>query len=310
MGYKLAGYDLLGNCEIDPEMMGIYKRNHSPRFPFLMDIRDLARKEDLPEELFSLDVLDGSPPCSVFSTAGKRQAGWGKEKRFREGQRKQRLDDLFFAYIDLVARLRPKVAVAENVYGLVKGKARGYVNEIIKGYGEAGYDVQIFYLNSALMGVPQERTRVFFIARRKDLGLPRIELSFSERPIVFGKVRSREPGDSLQAGLYRSWLPKRRKGDSSFKHISERERGNQNGFGSRILSDWKVPVTLTSGGTFIRMCDGTKLTRRDIVSIQSFPEDYDFMGADPQYVCGMSVPPVMMANIASEIHRQWLSGMP
>lgn len=109
MGYKLAGYDLLGNCEIDPQMMKIYRKNHNPKYPFLMDIRDFNKMENLPDELFDLDIFDGSPPCSVFSIAGDREKAWGKEKAFREGQAKQSLDDLFFHYLDAVERLRPKI---------------------------------------------------------------------------------------------------------------------------------------------------------------------------------------------------------
>ena len=101
MGYKLAGYEVIGNVEIDRDMNKIYTLNHHPRFTYCMDIREFTATDNalLPEELFSLDILDGSPPCSVFSAAGEREKGWGKEKVFREGQKKQRLDDLFFAFI-------------------------------------------------------------------------------------------------------------------------------------------------------------------------------------------------------------------
>lgn len=94
MGYKLAGYTVVGNCEIDPRMMKLYQRNHHPEYSFLMDIRDFSKLQlsSLPEALRQLDILDGSPPCSVFSTAGEREKGWNREKVFREGQKKQRLD--------------------------------------------------------------------------------------------------------------------------------------------------------------------------------------------------------------------------
>ena len=86
MGYKLAGCEVLGCCEIDPKMNEIYNRNHHPRFNFLMDIRDFNKIPDneLPEELFNLDILDGSPPCTTFSMAGEREESWGKKKKFRE----------------------------------------------------------------------------------------------------------------------------------------------------------------------------------------------------------------------------------
>ena len=54
------------------------------------------------------------------------------------------------------------------------------------------------------------------------------------------------------------------------------------------------------------MCDGLLMTDRDIVNCQTFPQDYDFRGRSVQYVCGMSVPPVMMAKIAEQVYLQWL----
>lgn len=144
MGYKLAGYTVVGNCEIDEDMEVIYKKNHHPKHTYLMDIRDFNRLGTYPDELKDLDILDGSPPCSVFSDAGAREKGWGTEKTFREGQKKQRLDDLFLHFIHTAEILKPKVIIAENVKGLVAGNAKGYVNEIIKAFKSAGYSVQIF----------------------------------------------------------------------------------------------------------------------------------------------------------------------
>ena len=46
-----------------------------------MDIREFNNlpNEELPKELFELDILDGSPPCTTFSMAGKREETWGKK---------------------------------------------------------------------------------------------------------------------------------------------------------------------------------------------------------------------------------------
>lgn len=306
MGYKLAGYNVIGNCEIDPDMMKIYRHNHGPKYSYLMDIRDFVKREDLPSELYNLDILDGSPPCSVFSTAGKREDGWNREKVFREGQKKQRLDDLFFWFIDVAKRLQPKVVIAENVKGLIIGNAKGYVNEIIKAFDCAGYKVQIFLLNSAKMGVPQARERVFFVASRKDLNYPKLSLSFHEQPILFGQVRA-EKGAYLKDGIQKEMLKYRKESDKCLADINLRKRGKACNFNSSIISDKRVAPTLASGGSFFRMYDGLKLTKTDFVNCQSFPQDYDFLDQPAQYVCGMSVPPVMMANIANEIERQWLN---
>lgn len=161
LGYKLAGFDVIGNNEIDPKINAIYIKNHHPKYNFNCDIRDLNNMK-LADELYNLDILDGTPPCSVFSMAGQREKAWGIKKMFREGQKKQRLDDLFLHFIAFAEKIKPKIIVAENVKGLLFKKAKGYVNEILKAFKKAGYDVQIFLLSSAKMGVPQTRERAFF----------------------------------------------------------------------------------------------------------------------------------------------------
>ena len=95
MGYKLAGFDVIGCNEIDPKVFEVYKANHKPKHAFVCSIRDMVTAENLPDDLFDLDILDGSPPCTSFSTAGVRERDWGKQKVFSEGQQLQRLDDLF-----------------------------------------------------------------------------------------------------------------------------------------------------------------------------------------------------------------------
>ena len=308
MGYKLAGYKVVGNCEIDPEMMKLYKQNNHPEFSYLMDIRDFVKipDEEIPDELKNLDVLDGSPPCSVFSMAGSREEGWNVEKTFREGQAKQRLDDLFFFFIEVAKKLKPKVVIAENVKGLITGNAKGWVNQIIKAFGEAGYEVQIFLFNASRMGVPQKRERVFFIAHRKDLPYQKLKMDFDSAPIPFEKVR--EPygkaftGDNMASKLMKYRIPT----DRCLQDINKRVRKSGSGFTSPINHDDEPVQTITAGGYCFRMCDGLLMTDKDIISCQTFPQDYDFMDQNVQYVCGMSVPPVMMAKISEQVYRQWL----
>ncbi len=308
MGYKLAGYDVIGNVEIDPRVMKAYQKNNHPKYPYLMDVRDFLKIPDaeLPEELFHLDILDGSPPCSVFSTAGEREKGWNKEKVFREGQARQKLDDLFFYFISIAQKLQPRVVIAENVSGLLKGNAKGYVNEIFKAFDAAGYKVQLFLLNAAFMGVPQKRERCFFVAHRKDQAFPKLILNFREKPIMFGEVRS-EHGDEPQDGIYKDLLKQKIPSDMAISDISKRIRKRDSGFGNPIMHDDDVAYTLISSGNAYRMCDGKRLTDADCVSIQTFPQDYDFVPESAKYICGMSVPPVMMAQVASEVYRQWFN---
>lgn len=252
MGYKLAGYDVIGNVEIDPRVMEVYRKNNHPRHPYLMDVRDFLKipDADLPDELFHLDILDGSPPCSVFSTAGGREKGWNKEKVFREGQAKQKLDDLFFWFIRIAERLQPKVVIAENVSGLLKGNAKGYVNEIFKAFDAAGYKTQLFLLNAAFMGVPQKRERCFFIAQRKDQDFPKLKLQFDEKPIVFGEVRSEHgtPIDPKSAKATYEYLKSMKPTDKSIKDIKKRLYGKESNFNDIIYRDCDVAQTITANG--------------------------------------------------------------
>ena len=203
MGYKLAGCEVLGCVEIDPKMNEIYVKNHHPKYNFCMDIRDFNNIPDneLPQELFNLDILDGSPPCTTFSMAGEREKNWGKKKKFREGQKEQTLDDLSFIFIDTVKKLKPKTVIMENVEGLLLGEAWKYVQEIYRRFNEAGYEVGHWLLKGEEMGVPQTRRRVFFIAMRNDIYEEwkmlqnELDLSFNYEPITYGQIKSEGGGD-------------------------------------------------------------------------------------------------------------------
>ncbi len=306
MGYKLAGFDVIGHCEIDKRICSIYKQNHHPKYSFNMDIRDFLRIRDgdLPKELFRLDILDGSPPCSVFSMSGNREADWGRTKTFREGQSMQTLDDLFFEYIRAADRLKPKVFIAENVKGMLFGNAKGYVAEILMRFRDAGYEVQLFCLNAALMGVPQRRERVFFIGHRNDLKYPKLKLDFNEGTVNFGEIKSGigKPVTKKCMELLKQKIPTDRK----MSDINKRLYGKESQFNEILVWDDIVAPTITVHGVFIRANDDSVFSDEDCIACQSFPYDYDFCGAEVQYICGMSVPPYMMHRISEEVKRQWL----
>ena len=303
MGYKRAGFTVLGNVEIDKDMNKLYVMNQHPKYNYNMDLREFNRMDNLPEELYHLEILDGSPPCSTFSMSGHREKGWGVKKQFREGQAKQTLDDLFFVWLDTVEKLQPKISVAENVIGLMNGNAKGYINMIIKRFHEIGYKVQLFKLNAAYMEVPQARERIFFIANNQNF--PKLKLNFSYKPIPFGKVRSKV-GTPISDGAISTYLKHMKPQDVTVANITQRLKGKWNNFSHKIIHDDWIASTVTSGGGNIRACDKMWLSKEDIINISTFPQDYNFGGQKVQYVCGMCVPPNMMANIALEIWKQWL----
>lgn len=162
LGYKLAGFDVIGCNEIDPKMMEAYIANNNPKYAYTEPIQTFKERDDLPEELYNLDILDGSPPCSTFSMSGNREKDWGKEKKFREGQVEQVLDTLFFDFIDLAKKLQPKVVVAENVSGILMGEAKSYVVKIYEELDKAGYYCQHFFVGCFKNGGSAETTACLF----------------------------------------------------------------------------------------------------------------------------------------------------
>jgi DNA (cytosine-5)-methyltransferase 1 len=308
MGYKLAGYEVIGGVEIDPEMMNIYRANHNPRLSYLMGVEDFNKipNDNLLPELFELDILDGSPPCSSFSTSGSREKKWGKASKFREGQSLQVLDDLFFYFIDTAKKLRPKVVVAENVKGLIQGNARGYVKEIFRNFAEAGYDCQLFLLNASRMGVPQLRERVFFIARNKELNWMPIELAFNEELINFEKIKTQDRSKKLAKAHLRLWNA-RIKSDPDLRYAAKRLDGKESNWNNKLIHSDKVLMTNTSSAGNILYDEPRYINDIEIIKAQTFPTDYDFLKGQPTYICGMSVPPFMMQRIADQITRQWFN---
>jgi DNA (cytosine-5)-methyltransferase 1 len=319
MGYKLAGFDVLGCNEIDPKMAEAYKTNHNPKYCFVEPIQTFKLRDDLPEELYNLDILDGSPPCSSFSIAGAREEDWGKEKKFREGQAEQVLDTLFFDFIDLAAKLKPKIVVAENVKGLLLGEAKSYVLKILESFDKAGYMVNYWLLDSSDMGVPQKRERVFFLAIRKDIAesflesvdmftiAPKINLQFNEKKIVWGDVIDENDNIETLSKLDGELWEKRQVGDVDLSNISLRERNILSRFNAKFLYKEKVANTITGGEQCVLFDKKRNRNKQELCDCGTYPHDYNFLTNKPEYLIGMSVPPVMTAQIATRIYEQWLS---
>jgi DNA (cytosine-5)-methyltransferase 1 len=313
MGYKLAGYDVIASNDIDPEMAWHYKKNHNPKHYFLCPIKDLLKKE-LPSELYNLDILDGSPPCSTFSVAGNREKDWGKLKHFREGQQKQVLDDLFFDFLALADKLQPKIIVAENVKGMLLGNAKGYTKKVVETLKEMGYRPQVFLLDAFLCNVPQKRQRVFFCAIKNTLEAPILKLNPNSKLVTCGEacldlqnLTDEEIVETKPNGTILKYWHLTKKG-RDFSEACKKLTGKDSNFSSTRLSDIKPAPTLTTQEQCYSHWDTPrKLTLREYTRLCSFPDDYTFKTHQiGKYLMGMSVPPKLMEYVASEIYTQWL----
>jgi DNA (cytosine-5)-methyltransferase 1 len=314
MGYKRAGCTIVAANDIDPEMAWHYKHNLKPPNYYLCPIGDLLKK-DLPTELFNMDILDGSPPCSTFSMAGSREKAWGKNKKFREGQATQVLSDLFFDYLNLVERLKPRVAIAENVKGMILGNAKGYTKMVMARFKEIGYRPQLFLINAADCGVPQRRERVFFCAVRDDIKAKPLELKPTHRWISAGEacedlqeLTTTEKEDTQVGDCARQWWPLTLPGERFEQAVI------RSGKKPKLFNWPKVDpglpsssVAATNHDKMTHWLECRQLTFREWKRLGSFPDDYhaktDKIG---KYMIGMSVPPKMTEQVAKVVIEQWL----
>jgi len=294
-GYRMAGFRVLWANEFVPAAQDSYRVNKADYT--ILDCRDIRQVQ--PEEILSaikmksgeLDLFDGSPPCQAFSTAGKREKGWGKEKKYEHGAH-QCNETLFGEYIRLLRGLQPKVFVAENVSGLVKGTAKGYFIEILQALKGCGYNVKAKLLDAQWLGVPQMRQRIIFIGVRNDL---QAEPAFP-MPLKYRySVRDALPGIMNVC-------------QNVFGGTDKRETGtakpcpsicSSGGLDAALGSQWWIETSES---------EKRKFTIAELKRICAFPDDFILTGSYSQQWerLGNSVPPVMMFHIAKTIREKIL----
>lgn len=203
LGFEMDGYHVVWANEFIPSARDTYRANHPDTILCGDDIRKVSA-EQIKEALGGreLDVFEGSPPCSAFSTAGVQADGWGKVKQYSDSS--QRVDDLFFEYSRLLKELQPKVFIAENVAGLVRGVAKGYFKLILADLKAAGYNVVAKVLDAQWLGVPQQRRRLIFVGVRNDLEVePAFPSPLSYRYSIRDAIGDLVDGQIAEVGIGR-----------------------------------------------------------------------------------------------------------
>ena len=170
------------------------------------------------------------------------------------------------------------------------------------------------------MGVPQRRERVFFIALRKDLAkaflkqmnlfdiLPEIKLEFNEPKILFNEIYEENGiGEQRIPPSYSSMWDQKMMYENSMNETTKRIEGVEKFFSVKYISKHKVLNTILGCEKNILHDVKRTLSKLELCNGGSYPLDYEFINNKPSYLIGMSIPPVMVAQIASEIFVQWLS---
>lgn len=290
LGYKQAGCKVVASIEWNKSAAKTYQANF-PNTPLVVgditnwSVDDCLKLSGL--KVGELDILDGSPPCQGFSTAGKRVI---------DDER----NNLFFEYTRLLNGLKPRAFVAENVSGMVKGKMRSVFRCVIEELVGCGYQVKAWMLNTKNYGVAQSRRRVFFVGFREDLGITPTPPVGSTKTIAMGKVLDGiSGGPERLTSIARRYWPLLRPGESASKY---HPKGHWFGL---IKCDPNKPCpTIISGGMrLVHWSERRYLGPLELSALSSFPKDFKFpcSNLDTIKQIGNCVPPKMTEAIARHV---------
>lgn len=159
LGFERAGFQIPVANEFDKTIWETFKVNHPKTNLIEGDVRQITKEDIAPFIDGEVTGIIGGPPCQSWSEAGSLKG--------IEDARGQ----LFYDYIRILKEFKPKFFLAENVSGMLANRHSEAVQNILKLFEEAGYDVSLTLVNAKDYGVAEERKRVFYIGFRKDLNI-------------------------------------------------------------------------------------------------------------------------------------------
>lgn len=307
LGYQLAGGKVLLAVEMDDNAVETYRLNFPETQIYHGDIHDLTV-----EKIFELtglkegelDILDGSPPCQGFSTAGKREFCDPRNQLYNE-------------YIRLLRGLKPKVFIMENVSGLVKGKMKLIFADILKELKQSGYKVKVRLMNAKYYNVPQSRQRLIFIGVRNDLEVGPSHPKPESKPITLKEciwdLRNKEVENKELPPIVKEIAKYQPKIWSSNPKIYKKIKGNLAGSLSLKWGNWdEVSQTLIKSEislTGVVHPDRQRyMNCNEYKRIASYPDNFKFIDRKSCIErIGNSVPPNFMKAIASHVYKEILS---
>lgn len=336
LGYRMAGFRVIWANEFVPAAQDSYRANMTD--DTILDERDIRQIK--PEEILKitglrqgdLDLFDGSPPCQAFSTAGQREKGWGRKRRYEHGAA-QCNEQLFSEYIRILCGLMPKTFIAENVSGLVKGTAKGWFIKTLREMKLCGYRVAARLLDAQWLGVPQKRQRIIFIGARDDLKIEPVfpmplPYRYSVRDALpwIQSIRQADvfdEGDRITSQNDVCPTISARGMGAAWRHsiwvdapVVEMIIGNNDFEPYFGAIDAPCPTIMSSGartsGELRSIMNGQyqrrKFTIAELKRICAFPDDFVLTGTDEQQWerLGNAVPPLMMRAIAETIRDKVL----
>lgn len=326
-GFESASFNILLGIDNDSKALETFALNHRGSKTICGDITEIAYEKDIKPLLDGkeIDVIIGGPPCQGMSLSGPR--------KFDDPRNK-----LYLSYIRLVEEIQPKAFVIENVPGLV-GLFKGQIKDsIIEKFTAMGYIIEYKIMCSADYGVPQSRKRVVFVGRKKGkFEYPSVNpkvvtcsMALSDLPPLIDELGVEiadyytEPQNEYQVLMRKrstkvlnhvaaSHSEKVKKiislvpDGGNYKDLPEEYRDSRNFHvaWTRFASNKPAPTIDTGHRHHFHYKYNRVPTVRECARLQSFPDDFKFLGNKTQQFrqVGNAVPPLMAQAIAEQLKK-------
>lgn len=270
------------------EVVAAYDNDERCVETYTINIGAHARKADLgnsdPKDMPKADILIGGFPCQDFSSCGPKKGLSSKRGR------------LYKTLISYVKTHRPKLVLAENVPHLARMGGGMVLDKIMADFRETGYRFEIWNLFAPDYGVPQSRTRLFFVGVRDDISgepvKPRPTHEATPRTIdwaIGDLVRVTDESVPNQGQYFKASKAKRGNGQGDETTVSGRPsytiRANAK---SRVQFHYKLP---------------RRLTVRECARLQTFPDSFSFPHSATTNIMqiGNAVPPLLAHHVGRSL---------
>lgn len=277
---EIAQVELLFGVDYDEHAIKTHEKNHSASKSLEENLVELSPQEfeeeyDVTPE--DVDIIVGGPPCQGFSNANFTR------------QKNDKRNNLVFIFTEYIDYFAPTYVLMENVPGIESLEDGFFVSEVCSDLSSSGYTFNHSVINTADYGVPQKRERFIILATRNDIET----VTFPQPTVTENNYKTVEDAFSN--------LPNLSAGNESDMYLNHRAPNHQSKTVTRISkADWGEPIPYDNWSQKTRLhpkkpaptllagkrsnfhkahpSDDRGLTVRERARLQSFPDEYEFVG--------------------------------
>jgi DNA (cytosine-5)-methyltransferase 1 len=324
-GFEMADFNVLLGIDNWLDALKTFEKNHNNSKILHADLQNIHPKDvQFNFNLPSVDIIVGGPPCQGFSIAGKRAVDDDRNKLYKN-------------FVEFVAYFKPKAFVMENVPNIMSMDNGEVKKQILSDFTNLGYNISYKVLLASDYGVPQNRKRAFFVGllNGKTFEFPEKNI---ENPVTSWEAISDLPDSEVIDG-YKYPMPPQSEyqtimrkhsttlhnqqltahsektvstialvpDGSNYKSLPMELKNTRNvNIAWTRLNSQKPSFTIDTGHRHHFHYKFNRVpTVRESARIQSFPDDFIFLGTKTsQYKqVGNAVPPLLGKAIAEQLKQ-------